>query len=363
MQLKLFNFITHTLIMIMWITVIVGVFFVVPQFSFLQHERVINVLSWGGIFDPKTLDDYYAKTGVKVRLNYYTTNEELLVNLKATRGKGYDLIVPSDYAVKILRQEQLLKKLDKDRLPFIKNINPLLLAHAFDPHNDYSLPYMWEIFGLGFDKTFFKDRSAITWDLIFKKPHDYTIAMMNDPIEIITLVSYYLYGADFVKVSRLTRAQIERIKELLIAQRSWVEAYTDFRPDYYLLSKNCPLVVTCLSSILRGMEQSKNIDFVIPGNKVMISIENMAIPVTCIDDTLVYDFLNFVYQKSIMKDHFATYYSLPATLDVLKEITLIDEVKRLMFLSKEAFEKKVLFFAPLMPESAMHSLWVDIKSR
>lgn len=363
MQLKLFNFATHTLIMVMWVALIVGVFFVVPQFSFLQHERVINVLSWGGIFDPKTLDDYYTKTGVKVRVNYYTTNEELLVNLKATRGRGYDLVVPSDYAVKILRQERLLKKLDKQRLPFVKNINPLLLSHSFDPENQYSLPYMWEIFGLGYDKAFFKDRASVNWDLIFKRPDDFTITMMNDPIEIITLVAYYLYGANVINAGQLTQKQVDCIKTLLIAQRSWVEAYTDFRPDYYLLSKNCPIVVTCLSSILRGMEQSKNLDFVIPGNKVMISIENVAIPATCTDDALVYDFLNFAYQKAIMKDHFTTYYSLPATLDVLKEITLIDEVKRLLSLSKEAFEKKVLFFAPLMPESAMHNLWVDIKSR
>jgi len=363
MQSKLFNFVTHTLIIVMWVVLIIGFFFVIPQFSFLQHERVINVLSWGGIFDPKTLDDYYAKTGVKVRLNYYTTNEELLVNLKATRGKGYDLVIPSDYAVKILCNERLLKKFDKQRLSFVKNINPLLLAHHFDPENDYSLPYMWEVFGLGYDKTFFKDRAAVTWDLVFKQPQNFTITMMNDPIEIITLVSYYLYGPDVIAAGNLTSKQIARIKELLIAQRSWVEAYTDFRPDYYLLSKNCPLVVTCLSSILRGMEQSESLDFVIPGNKVMLSIENVAIPVTCTDDTLVYDFLNFVYQKAIMKDHFVTYYSLPATVDVLQEITLIDEVKRLVSLPKEAFEKKVMFFTPLMPESAMHNLWVDIKSR
>lgn len=363
MQIKLFNFATHTLIMIMWIALIIGVFFIGPQLSFLQHEKVINVLSWGGIFDAKTLDDYYAKTGVKVRLNYYTTNEELLVNLKTTLGKGYDLIIPSDYAVKILRDAHLLKKLDKSRLPFIKNINPLLLAHHFDPTNDYSLPYMFEIFGLGYDKTVFKDRAKVTWDLVFKRPDYFKIAMMNDPIEIITLVAYYLYGAEVINSGKLAPEHVQHIEKLLIEQRSWVEAYTDFRPDYYLLSKNSPLVVTCLSSILRGMEQSKNLDFVIPGDRVMISIENVAIPATCLDDALVYDFINFAFQKAVMKDHFATYYSLPATTDVLQEITLIDEVKRLLSLSKEAFEKKVLFFTPLMPESALHNLWVDIKSR
>ncbi len=83
------------------------------EWSSSYEPNSINVFAWGDILDPAVIADFEKETGIKVNLNYYSSNEELIVKLKATRGEGYDLIIPSDYAVKILIKEDLLKPIDQ----------------------------------------------------------------------------------------------------------------------------------------------------------------------------------------------------------------------------------------------------------
>ncbi len=353
----------YMLMVLIWLAIIFGLLFV-GHFSLIHPtQKTINILTWGSIFDTSTISSFTKRTGIKVNVSYYSTNEELLVALKSTKGSGYDLIVPSDYAVPILKEQGLLKKLDKSRLTFLSNLNPLLTARSFDPTNDYSLPYMVEIFGLGYSKSFFGGSLPNpSWHLIFTKPAGFKIAMVNDPVEAIDLAAYYL----FKQANRpLTAKQIESVKQLLVTQKAWVEAYTDFRPDYFLLTGNCPLVVTQLSSVIRAQEQSSDIGFALPHEGTFMSIENLAIP-TGSHNNAVYDFINYVYTPPITISHFEKLASVPATSDVLSQLQFKDDLQKtiisLLTMDRDQFEKFALFFAPIMPENTLHNLWVEVKS-
>ena len=108
--------------------------------------------------DPGVIADFEKETGIKVNLNYYSSNEELIVKLKATKGEGYDLIIPSDYAVKSLSKKNSSKTIDRSKSAFWNEINPALIGHFFDPENQFSIPFEWEIYGFGIDKEYFKDQ-------------------------------------------------------------------------------------------------------------------------------------------------------------------------------------------------------------
>ena len=132
--------------------------------------------------NPRPLTEFEKETGIKVNLSFYASNEELQVKMKATGGEGYDLIMPSDYAVSILMKEDLIQPLDHSKIDFWDSLYPVLLNQKFDPGNRYSIPFEWEVFGFGFDSDFFKDRSPPnTWRAIFDPDYiDYQIAMKND---------------------------------------------------------------------------------------------------------------------------------------------------------------------------------------
>ncbi len=159
---------TRTSIILSWICLIILSLYW-PKINFFSYEKnTINVFTWGDILDLKVVADFEKDTGIKVKFNYYSSNEELLVKLKATKGEGYDLIVPSDYAVDNLIKENLLKKIDKSKLTFWHQINPNLLSHFFDPHNNYSIPFAWEIFVLGINKDYFAHyKEPNSWGLLF----------------------------------------------------------------------------------------------------------------------------------------------------------------------------------------------------
>ncbi len=350
-----------------WSIVIIGSFFISRIPLSWSASRTLNVLTWTGILDERTIADFSSKTGITLNVSYYTTNEELLSSLHAGKSAEYDLVVPSDYAVKILREENLLKPIDKKRLSFLDTINPVFLGYDFDPSNDYSLPYMWEIFGLGFSKSFFGGSLLNpSWKWIFEDPKTFKIIMVNDSVEAVNLAAFHLYRFTQRPLPFLNEEQTEGVRQLLIKQKQWVEAYSDFRPDYFLLSKDCPLVVTQFSNVLRGRKISLDVGFAIPQEGTFISIENFAIPAHARNEDAAYEFLNYLYTPSVMKYHFDELSSLPTT-NILKNLEFDDEIKNaILFLlsrSREEFKKHVLFFTPILSEEVLHQVWVDVKSR
>ncbi len=344
------------LIPLFWIFLFFGVLYL-PKWKFLRpQEKAISVFTWGDLLDPEVIEEFERATGIKVHLNFYYSNEELAVKLKATEGVGYDLVLPSDYAVQGLVNEGLLKRLDKSKLPFLNTLNPHLLGLFFDPENAYSIPFEWEVFGFGVDTTRLHIEHP-SWDLIFNPKEKYTLAMINDPIEAINFAAFYLFGP----TSTLSDEKRMRIESLLKRQKKWVEAYTENRGDYFLATRSCPLAVLTSQSAARSMRLFPFVDFVIPEEGTFISIENLCIPKASTKDALVYEFINFLYTKESMLRHYQKFHFFPAI-----DTPLLPLAPERRF---EALQKagnipadKTHFFKRLLPPRQTQELWIDVKS-
>ena len=82
--------------------------------------------------NPKTYAAFTKKTGVKVKKDFFASNEVLQAKLKAG-ARGYDLAAPTGYMVKILAAEKLLEPIDWSKLPTAKrNIDPKFKGLPFD---------------------------------------------------------------------------------------------------------------------------------------------------------------------------------------------------------------------------------------
>ena len=147
------NIFVKLLFILFWVLLLISFLWMI-NLKFATPAHSINVFSWDGTFVRSYIKKFEKETGIKVYLNIYGTNEELLAKLKATKGKGYDLVVPSDYVVGTLIKEGLLKKINKKKLNFFSKINPVLLGHSFDSKNDYSIPFEWEIYCIAINKNF-----------------------------------------------------------------------------------------------------------------------------------------------------------------------------------------------------------------
>lgn len=321
--------------------------------------NTINVFVWGDILEPTVIADFERETGIKLHLSYYASNEELIVKLKATKGEGYDLIIPSDYAVNILIREELLKPLDKSKFAFWNTTNPNLLGHYYDPNNDYSIPFEWELFGFGIDRDYFKEHpQKPTWGMIFDPSIvNYRIAMNNDPIEAIEFASFYLFGP----LPTLNSSQTREIRELLIRQKPWVAAYVNFRGDYFLATKNVAVVVASTSYIFRSKRLFPFVGFVVPEEGSFLTIENFCIPKPSKKEDLVYKFINYLSSPKSVVAHFNTYTLFPATLHAQGIMDMDADAAKIMLSTPEDF-KKYHFFRNLLPEDQIRDIWVEVKN-
>lgn len=352
------RFPVRLLVICFWVLLIFSILYF-PNLSFFPYRKDrIHVFCWGDVLDPEVIARFEEKTGIQVRLNYYSSNEELLVKLKATHGEGYDLIIPSDYAVQILTKENLLKEIDRSKLNFWQHINPLMLGHPFDPENRFSIPFEWEIFCLGIDKNYFEARALDpSWKMIFKPYYPYRITMVNDPIEAIMFASFYLYGP----LKTLEPDQVQKVTQLLIQQKEWIEAYANFRGDYFLATRNCPVVIASSSYIWRTMQKFPFVNFVVPKEGTFITIENLCLPKASKKEDKVYQFINFLFEPESIEHHFRAFGFFPSTLHALDTIDADPKIRALIHSTKEDFAK-YHFTHPLLPDQKTRDLWVEVKT-
>lgn len=331
--------------------------------DFFAPKNTITILSWSGTIDGTLLKKFEAETGIRVFLNSYSTNEELLVKLRATGGKGYDLVVPSDYAVEKLIKEGLAKKLDLSKLDFVSQINPVLMGLYFDPKNDYSIPFGWDVFCLGVNTRYVNPASITNvWQTLFDGDRSsHRVIMTNDPLEAM------LFAVESAKSEQngvvcpggcdsLYKDVLARLRK----QRKNLEAYTTVRADYLLGMGHADIAIMQTTDLWRAMRTFKQVDFIVP-SPTFVTVENCVIPAASVKDEFVYRFLNFLFKKENAIKQFESCPTPPARLDVLDSVDLSVRQRDLMRSSPEQF-KSYLFIRDPFPEFVRYDLWVATKS-
>ncbi len=124
--------------------------------------------NWTEYIDPELVTAFQDEYGVSVTEDFYTSNEEMRSKLQAGAA-GYDVIVPSDYMVAILAQDELLLELNKDAIPNLGNLDETFTGLPFDETGDFSVPYQWGTTGIGFTYDIGEPGEDLpaTWGLIF----------------------------------------------------------------------------------------------------------------------------------------------------------------------------------------------------
>ncbi len=136
-------------------------------------EKVVNVYNWSDYIEPTVLDDFTKETGVKVNYEVMDSNELLETKLVAGRT-GYDVVVPSASFLARQIKSGIYQKLDKSKLPNLKNLDPDITKRleVFDPGNEHAVNYMWGTSGVAYNEEAIKaampdapvDSFAMFWD-------------------------------------------------------------------------------------------------------------------------------------------------------------------------------------------------------
>ena len=113
-------------------------------------ESELNVFNWWDYVAGDTITNFERETGVRVNYDIYQSNEELLGKLQGG-ASGYDIVVPSNSTVTVLRKLGKLAPIDHAELAHWENLDPAYLNPPFDPGNRWSVPYLFGTTGIAFD--------------------------------------------------------------------------------------------------------------------------------------------------------------------------------------------------------------------
>ena len=345
------------LIRFMLTALVVGSIFIflrIPVFlSSFYSDKSINVLVLPNIFDTSYIKEFEKESGIKVYITYFDTYEELMVKMRSGSG-DYDLIMGVDYLVESLKEEDLIKPLDKSKIDFADRLYPAVKNLYCDPGMVYAIPFAWQIYGIGIDTLAFGGKlPKASWALIFDKKYaSYRVGMIDYAREAVTLAAFYLFG----KKRELSIHDLELVKELLLKQKKTVTLYTDFREDYLLISKTCGIVVGLSNDINRAVMESKTIQFIVPEEGSFIGFDMFSIPIDSYKDDMTYSFLNYLYRKQVYKNYLERFHFMPVLIGVVprRDLFYIEPTERFM--------RKANYFNYIIPEKELHKLWITLKS-
>jgi len=255
------------------------------------ERQVLNLYIWSGYLAPDTLKVFEQRFQARVQCDLYDSVEALLAKLQSGNS-GYDIVVPSDYAVQILQRQRWLSPLDKAQIPNLeRNLDPQFLGRPFDPGNLYSVPYTWGTTGIGYRK----DRVgqiADGWQALWDAQYRGKIVMLDDMREnfgaALKLSGFSINSRDPV--------QLEAAKALLDKQKPLLQAYNSSNFQDLLISGDAWLVQGWNGQIVKAARKNPNIGYFLPKEGTTLFIDSFCIPADASHKALAHQFINYMLE-------------------------------------------------------------------
>ena len=153
-------------------------------------NRVVNVCSWGEYLDMSLIEEFEAQTGITV--NYKTTDSnETLYSLLENGGSDFDVVVPSDYMISQLIEEDWLQPLDYSKIPNFEKIADRFKNLSYDPENLYTVPHTWGTLGIIYN-TAMVDEPITSWNVMFDDSYAGNVILIDNPRDAFGMALYYL---------------------------------------------------------------------------------------------------------------------------------------------------------------------------
>jgi len=263
--------------------------------STAQAAEKLNIYCWSEYIPQDVIDDFAKETGIKVSVENYASNEEMLAKLGAGGG-SFDIIQPSEYVVEALVKEKLLRPLDKKAIPNLNNIDPKFLNMPFDPGNKYSVPFMAGTVGIVVNTDLVKENIKSFSD-VFKPANKGKIVALDDAREI---VSWALLSKG-IPVNDVSDKNLEKAKGVLSDWIPLIKVYDSDSPKTALLNGDVAIGVVWGGEGAILLNENKKFRWVIPAEGTHLFIDSLAIPKTAKNFANAEKFMNYILQPEVSK--------------------------------------------------------------
>lgn len=258
----------------------------------LSDELII--FNWSEYMPDEILEGFEEEFGVEIVYTTFSSNQEMLTKIKSGTV-AYDLAVPSDYYVKVMKEEGLLNKINFDNIPNFENIADEWQRLDSDPDNEYSVTYMYGFDGIFYNKSKISEPPT-SWGDLWNPEYIGHVVVMEAADEINDMLQQYL-GND------INDPTVEQIEE-------GGEKFKELVPNILLFSET-PIAELVSGEAWIGYGYSgeagvaylenEDIDFVLPEEGGIRWTDNMVIPSTAQNQATAEAFINYMLRPEVSK--------------------------------------------------------------
>ena len=202
-----------------------------PRKAYAALSGTVNFTTWPSYFAQENIDKFTADTGVKINIAVFGSNEEMLAKLQAG-STGWDVFVPTNYAISTYKELNLIEELDLAKLPNYdaSTQEQRFTAEGIIDGKTYAVPKDWGTTGFVYNSKSMPQKPASWkefWDLAMKEAtgrvmvHDYQLTTIGNALK------YYGYSFNSNDEKELAEAE----KLLIAAKPHLFGINSDYKPS------------------------------------------------------------------------------------------------------------------------------------
>ncbi len=282
------------------VAVLVGCGFLI--FGTRQETVTLNVQNWGqniadGSEDTMDIIAAFEEKYPHIDVNYatYESNEALYSKLSGG-GITVDVIIPSDYMIARMIQEDMLLPLNFENIPNYANVQEQFKNTAYDPENQYSVPYTWGTVGIIYNAKYVDEADVTGWELLWNEKYKGKILMFDNSRDAFGIAQYKL-GYD---VNTTDPAELQACADELGQQKPLVRQYVMDQIYAAMEGENAWIGVYYAGDCMMMMENNPDLRFYLPEDQGFnLFIDAMCIPACSKEKEAAELFINFMCDPEI----------------------------------------------------------------
>lgn len=264
----------------------------VPGYGQAKKKSVLNLFCWSEYVPQTVIDSFTKETGIKVNVENYASNEEMLSKLLA--GGKYDLIQPSEYTIEALIKADKLEALNLDGIPNLKNLDPKYTKLPHDPDGKYTVPWMAGTVGIVVNTAKVKEPVEGYKD-VFSGKYKRRIVVLNDPREIVS----WALNSLGLPINEITPEALEKVKPVLTEWLPQVKVYDSDSPKTALLNGDVDLGIVWSGEAAILWKRNKKFQYVLPKEGAHLFIDSLAIPKGAPNKENAEKFMNHILKPEV----------------------------------------------------------------
>lgn len=324
-------------------------------------SNVLKLYLPGEYLGENVISDFEKQYGVRVIVENFDSNEMMYTKLMA--GDRYDVIIPSDYMIERLMNEDFLQPLDKSMIPNMENMSDAVLGMSYDPDNTYSIPYFWGSVGL-----------------VYNHENVDPAVIENEGWEVLRNTDYaghiYIYDSERDSFMMAFKAlgysmNTEDPDEINDAYGWLLQMNNTMSPVYVtdevidgMMNGYKDIAVVYSGDAAVVLDENEDMSFYMPSQGTNIWCDAMVIPQNAENPKLAHEFINYMLTYEAAFDNTETVGYTSPNAEVFEEMTSSEDLyaDNAAYLPRSGYDKDEMFHDNQTLMRELSKLWIKVKA-